>query len=83
MALVIVGPGSGAALLHRQARLGAVQCLDLALLVKREHQRPVRRVEVEANDIRTGRSNSSRSAVAIVSGSILLIGEDSHVRAAL
>jgi hypothetical protein len=32
---------------------------------------------------RTSRSNSSRSAAAIVSGSILLIGEDSHVRAAL
>jgi len=51
MALVVVGPGSGAALLHRQARLGAVERLDLALFVERKHQRPVRWVQIEANDI--------------------------------
>src|SRR5580700_5851438 len=33
MALVVVGHGSAAAFLHRQAGLGAVQCLNLALFV--------------------------------------------------
>src|SRR6266566_6429081 len=35
--LVIMGQGAGAARLHRQARLGAVERLDLALLVDREY----------------------------------------------
>ena len=33
VALVVVGHGPGPPLLHRQARLGAVERLDLALLV--------------------------------------------------
>ncbi len=37
MPLVIVGHGSGATLLHRQSRLGAVQSLDLAFLIDRQH----------------------------------------------
>src|SRR6476619_3006718 len=36
MAFVVVGHGSGAALLHRQAGLGAIKGLDLALLINRE-----------------------------------------------
>src|SRR6185312_3747473 len=36
VALVVVGHGSGASLLQRQARLGAVERLDLALLIDRE-----------------------------------------------
>jgi hypothetical protein len=48
---VIVGHGAGPALLHRQARLGAVERLDLALLVDREHDRVRRRVEIESDDV--------------------------------
>ncbi len=51
VALVVVGHGAGAALLHRQARLGAVERLDLALLIDAQHQRLVRRVQIEADDI--------------------------------
>ena len=36
---------------HRQDRLGALQGLDLALLVDAEDQRLVRRIEVEPHDI--------------------------------
>ena len=38
MALVIVRHGATAALLERQARLGAIERLDRALLIHREHQ---------------------------------------------
>ena len=48
---VVVGHGAGPTLLHRQSRLGAVERLDLALLIDRQHQRLVRRVEVEADDV--------------------------------
>src|SRR6185437_1963291 len=51
VALVVMRHGAGAALLHRQARLGAIERLDLALLVDGQHQRLVRRVEVETDDI--------------------------------
>ena len=37
VALVVVGHGAAAALLQRQAGLGAVERLDLALLVDRQH----------------------------------------------
>ena len=37
VAFVVMGHGAGAALLHRQAGLGAVECLDLRLLVDRQH----------------------------------------------
>src|SRR5205814_8529230 len=39
VALVVVGHGPGAALLHRQAGLSAVERLDLALLIDREDDR--------------------------------------------
>jgi dihydroxyacetone kinase len=51
VALVVVRHGTGAAGLHRQARLGAVERLDLALLIDREHDGMRRRVDIEANDI--------------------------------
>ena len=38
MALIVVRHGTTAALLHGQARLGAIERLDLGLLVDREHQ---------------------------------------------
>ena len=39
VALVVVGHGAGAALLEGQAGLGAIERLDLALLVDSKHQR--------------------------------------------
>jgi len=37
--------------LERQAGLGAVQCLDLALLVHAQHHGLLGRVEVQAHDV--------------------------------
>ena len=51
VALVVVGHRAGAAGLHRQARLGAVERLDLALLVDAQHQRLLGRVEVQPDDV--------------------------------
>ena len=51
VALVVVGDGPGAALVHRQALLGAVEGLDLGLLVEAEHDGPVGGVHVEADDV--------------------------------
>ena len=51
MALVIMGHGCRATLLERQPRLGAVERLDLGLLIDTEHHGAVRRVEVEPDDI--------------------------------
>src|SRR5262245_33074043 len=49
MAFIVVRHGAGTARLHRQARLGAIERLDLALLVNREHNGVGRRVHVEAD----------------------------------
>ena len=51
VALVVVGHRPAAALLHRQARLGAVERLDLRLLVDRQHQRMLGRIDIEADDV--------------------------------
>jgi hypothetical protein len=51
VALVIVGHGSSASFLHRQAGLSAVERLNLALLVDREHDGMVRRIDVEPDDV--------------------------------
>ena len=51
VALVIVGHRTGATILERQTRLRAVERLDLALLVDREHEGVVRRVEIEPDDV--------------------------------
>ena len=51
VALVVVGHGAGAALLHGQAGLGAVERLDLAFLVDRKHDGMRGRVDVEADDV--------------------------------
>ena len=51
MAGVVVGMPLGPARLQRQERLRPVQGLDLTLLVDAEHQRPIGRVEVEADDV--------------------------------
>ena len=49
--LVVVCAPLGHARQHRQDRLAAVQRLDLALFVDTEHQRAVRRREIEAYDV--------------------------------
>ena len=51
VALVVMGHGAGAALLHRQAGLGAVERLDLALLVDAEHDGVRRRIDIEPDDV--------------------------------
>ena len=51
MALVVMCHGAAATGLERQPRLRAVERLDLALLVDRQHHRVGRRIEVEADDI--------------------------------
>ena len=48
---VVVRHRPGAAWLHRQSRLGAVERLDLALLVDREDDRMGGRIDVEADDV--------------------------------
>src|SRR3712207_1162953 len=47
----IVRHRAGPALLKRQPRLGAVERLDLALLVGRGHERALRRLAVEGDDV--------------------------------
>ena len=51
VAPVIMCHGAGTPLLHRQARLGAVEGLDLAFFVDRQHEGMSRRIDVEPNDI--------------------------------
>jgi hypothetical protein len=49
--LVVMGHGSGAALLERQPGLGPVERLDLALFVDAEHDSVRRRIDVEPDDV--------------------------------
>ena len=49
--LVVVGHGASPTLFHRQSRLGAIQRLDLAFLIDREHDGVVGRIDVQANDL--------------------------------
>src|ERR1700691_340654 len=51
VALVIMGHRPAATALHRQPRLGAVERLDLRLLIDPEHQRVLGRIDVETDDI--------------------------------
>ena len=51
VSLVIMGHGPGPALLHRQPRLGAVQRLDLALLIDAEHHGVGGRINIQADDV--------------------------------
>src|SRR4051812_42436241 len=46
---VVVGHGSGAALLHRQTGLSAVERLDLAFFIDRENHGMSRRIDIEAD----------------------------------
>ena len=49
--LIVMGVPLGLPGSHRQQRLGAIQRLDLRFLIDAEHQRVVRRVEIEADDV--------------------------------
>ncbi len=49
--LVVVRHRAAAPFLQRQARLGAIQGLDLTLLIKAQHQGLVRRVQLQAHHI--------------------------------
>ncbi len=51
MALVVMRHGAAAAAFERQTWLGAVERLDLALFVHRQHHGMSRRVDVEADDV--------------------------------
>lgn len=51
VALVVMGHGSEPTPLHRQAGLGAVERLDLALLVNRQHDGMGRRIDIETDDV--------------------------------
>lgn len=51
MALVIVRHRAAASLLQRQARLRAVQCLDLAFLIHAQHQGLLWRIQIQADHI--------------------------------
>ena len=51
VALVIVRHRLGPPLFDRQAGLRAVESLDLALFINAQHQGPLRRVYVEANNV--------------------------------
>ena len=51
IALVVVGHDAEPAVLHGQAGLGAVERLDLALLVDRQHDGVRRRVDVKADHV--------------------------------
>src|SRR5579864_8775991 len=48
---VVVCHGATATLLHRQARLGAIERLDLALFVDRENNGMRRRVHIEPDNV--------------------------------
>jgi hypothetical protein len=51
MALVIMGQGTGAPLLHWHTRLGAIKRLDLALLIDRQDNGVIGRINVEPDDL--------------------------------
>ena len=51
MPLVVMGAPLNLPRPHRQQRLGTIQRLDLRFLIDAEHQRPIRRVEIETDDV--------------------------------
>ena len=51
VSFIVVGHGAAAPLLQRQAGLGAIESLDLAFLVHRQHESVLRRIDVEADDV--------------------------------
>ena len=51
IASIVVGARLGRSVVQRQRALRAIERLYLAFLVDAQHQRPVRRIEIEADDI--------------------------------
>ena len=51
VSLIVMGLGAAATFFKRQSRLGAVQGLNLALLIDAENQRLLRGIEVKADDV--------------------------------
>ena len=51
VAFVVVSHGSATALLDRQAGLRAIQCLNLAFFVHAQHDRLLRWIQVQADDV--------------------------------
>src|SRR6266576_4669614 len=49
--LVVMGPGLATSAFERQARLSAIQSLDLTLLIQTQHQSVLRWVQVQTYDI--------------------------------
>ena len=51
MPIVVVGLGANVSLAQRQAGLGALQGLTLALFITAEHQGPIGRIQIEAHHV--------------------------------
>jgi hypothetical protein len=51
VALVVVGYRCRGALLRRQAGLRAIQCLNLTLFIAAQHQRMLRRTQIQPDDV--------------------------------
>ena len=51
VAFVVVGQSPAAALLHRQARLGAIQSLNLALFIHAQYDRLLRGIQIQTNHV--------------------------------
>ena len=51
MPLIIMGPPLGLAGPQRQQRLGAIERLDLALLIHAQHDSALGRIEIKTDDI--------------------------------
>jgi len=49
--LVVMGPAFRLSRSHRKQGLGAIQCLDLRLLIDTEHDGPLRRVQIQTHNI--------------------------------
>ena len=58
MSFVVVGAPFGLSRSHWKQRLGAIQSLDLRLIIDAQHQRAIRRVEIEPTMSRTFSTNS-------------------------
>ena len=51
VAFVVVRHRAAPTFLHGQTGLSSIQCLDLALLIAREHDRVLRRIQVQPHDV--------------------------------
>jgi hypothetical protein len=68
--ITVMRHGLAAPRLNRQPRLGAVERLDLAFFVERQHDRVSRRIDIEPNDVgelggKTGITRAFKAAQAV------------------